>query len=102
MASIEKRLISDVIERIMGVVNVFNAMVENKDYFIDKWQAVDGNELVRYKAKQFIGILADAESINEFDENLYFALVEKVTVYDGRIVVSLLDGTNVECEIARQ
>ena len=53
--------------------------------------------LVRYKALQFMGIMADAEVIEEFDAELYFALVEKMTVYDGgRVGVSLLDGTNVE------
>lgn len=80
-------------------VSVFNAMVEQKDYFIAKWRAADGNELVRYKAKQFIEILAGAEAVSEFDVDLYFALVEKIIVYDGgRLVVSLLDGTDVECE----
>ena len=80
-------------------VDVFNAMVEQKDYFIAKWRVADGNELVRYKAKQFIEILADVKKINSFDVDLYFALVEKITVYDGgRLIVSLLDGTDVECE----
>jgi hypothetical protein len=74
-------------------------LVEQKDYFIAKWREADGNELVRYKAKQFIEILADAETVNEFDVDLYFALVEEMTVYDGgRLIVSLLDGTDVECE----
>ena len=67
--------------------------------FLPKWQEADGNELVRYKAKQFIEILADVKKINSFDVDLYFALVEKITVYDGgRLIVSLLDGTDVECE----
>ncbi len=77
-------------------------MVEDKDRFIGKWLERLGSEnaLVRYKAKQYMGIIADAEAINEFDERLFFALVEKITVYDGRrLVVSLLDGTEVESEI---
>jgi len=82
-------------------INGFNAMLENKGYFMGKWQERlgSGNVLVRYKAKQFIGILATAEPIREFDEDLYFSLVEKMTVYDGgsRLVVSLLDGTEIEC-----
>ena len=57
------------------------------------------NLLHRYKARQFIEILTDAEPITEYDVELYFALVEKMTVYDGRVIVSLLDGTAVECEI---
>ena len=83
-------------------VDAFNAMVENKESFTGKWQKRlgSGNALLRYKAKQFIRIMADAEVINEFDEGLYFALVEKMTIYDnGRLIVKLLDGTAVECEI---
>lgn len=83
-------------------INVFNAMLENKDYFIGKWQErlESDNVLVRYKTKQFIGILATAEPIHEFDEGLYFSLVEKMTVYDGgRMVVRLLDGTEIDIEV---
>ena len=47
-----------------------------------------------------MGIITDVEVIGQFDAELYFAMVEKLTVYDGgRIIVSLLDGTEVECEI---
>ena len=77
-------------------------MVENKDYFISKWQELleSDNVLQRYKAKQFTGIISRAEPITEFDIDLYFALVEEITVFDdGRLIVSLLDGTNVECVI---
>ena len=83
-------------------VDVFNTLVENKEYFAGKWQELMGNEnaLVRYKAKQFIGIIAGVEAIKEFDVELYFALVEKITVFDGvRMIVRLLDGTEIECEI---
>lgn len=83
-----------------ALVGVFNTMVEQKNFFISKWRAADGNLLVRYKAKQFIEILAEAEveAISKFDVDLYFALVEKITVYDGgRLVISLLDGTEIEC-----
>ena len=59
-----------------------------------------GNALERYKAKQFIGIIADAAVITDFDIELYYALVEKMTVFDGgRVIVVLLDGTEIECEI---
>lgn len=41
-----------------------------------------------------------AEPIKEFDTDRYFALVEKMTVYDGdKVIVSLVDGTEVECGI---
>ncbi|MDP4160268.1 MAG: hypothetical protein Q8911_11010 [Bacillota bacterium] len=31
--------------------------------------------------------------------DLYFKLTEKITVYDGKLVVSLLDGFEVECAL---
>jgi len=67
---------------------------------MEKWQERldDDNLLKRYKARQFIGMITEAEVMTEFDIDLYFALVEKMTVYDdGRVIVSLLDGTAVEC-----
>ncbi len=76
-------------------------MIENKDYFISKWQErlESDNALIRYKAKQFNKILVDRQGIKKFDVDLYFAFVEKITVYDGgRLIVSLLDGIDVECE----
>ena len=83
-------------------VDVFNAMVEQKEYFLEKLQSrlASNNVLVQYKARQFIRILTEAMVIKEFDVNLYFALTEKITVYEnGRLMVSLLDGTDIECEI---
>lgn len=82
-------------------VDVFNAIVENKEHFMAKWEErlQAGNALERYKAKQFIGIIADAGRIAEFDIDLYCAFVEKTTVMGRReLVVSLLDGTDVECD----
>lgn len=76
-------------------------MIENKDYFLGKWRERWGSDdlLVRYKIKQFIEIITDAEMINVFDEDLYLAFVEKITVHDGgRLIVSLLDGTEIECQ----
>ena len=83
-------------------INTFNAMIENKDYFMGKWEKHlnSSNLLQRYKAKQFMRILADAETIEKFDMNLYFKIIEKVTVFEGKkIVTTLLDGTEIECEI---
>ena len=83
-------------------MDVFNAIVENKEYFKAKWRdrLNSGNALERYKARQFIGIIADAGRIDDFDVDLYCAFVEKTVVMDRRkMIVSLLDGTDVECEI---
>lgn len=83
-------------------INTFNAMVENRDYFMEKWkEEMKGeNFLVRYKAKQFIDILKNEEPIEEFDMDLFFSVTEKMTVFDGeKVIISLLDGTEIECEI---
>ncbi|MFL0197769.1 recombinase [Clostridium sp. WILCCON 0269] len=83
-------------------VEVFNAMVENKECFIRKWKESfkKSDLLPKYKASQFIEIIGDAKPIVEFDINLYFRIIEKMTVFEGvKIIVTLLDGTNVECEI---
>lgn len=97
----KSRHIDDVV-LYQAFINTFNALIENKDYFIGKWQEklVHGNVLQRYKAGQFIRTILDIMPITEFDVDLYFALVEKMTVYEGkRIIVGLIDGTAVECEI---
>lgn len=54
---------------------------------MEKWQKRLGSDnlLQRYKAKQFIRIITESKVIDEFGINLYFALVEKITVYDGDI-----------------
>ena len=86
----------------LAFINTFNAMIENKDYFMEKWEQRLNSEnvLVRYKANQFIKLLEKAKPLKEFDMDLYFKLTEKMTVVeDKRIIVSLLDGTEVECEI---
>jgi len=83
-------------------VGAFNTIIENKAYFLEKWQdgLLSDNLLQRYKAKQFIGAVTEAKVMLEFDKDIFFALVEKMVVFDGgRVVVSLLDGTAVECEI---
>lgn len=83
-------------------INTFNALIENKDYFMEKWKEnlKSDNLLQRYKAKQFMRILADAEPIEEFDMDLFFRVIEKMAVFEGKkIIITLLDGTEVEVVI---
>ena len=81
-------------------VSSFNALVENKEEFIEKWKSEDGDELKIYKAGDFIEIIGKNQGIEEFDVNLYFRMVERMTVLgDEKVVVSLMDGTKVECVI---
>lgn len=83
-------------------INVFNAILENSEYFIKKWEEkyTSESQLEKYKAKQFIEITKNATPITTFDANLFFSLVEKMTIYkDEKVIVTLLDGTEVECQI---
>lgn len=80
-------------------VNTFNAIIENKDYFIEKWKKglQSDNLLQRYKAKQFMDIINNAEPIERFDMDLFFKIIEKMTVFEGkRITVMLLGNTKVD------
>ena len=82
-------------------IKAFNAMIENKDYFMEKWKKNSKSEniLVRYKANQFIKIIDNAEPIKEFNMNLFFTIIDKMTVLEGdKIIVTLLDETEIECE----
>ncbi len=81
-------------------VNAFNAVLENREHFMSKWNEQINSEdiLKRVTAKRFIDIYKDAQPLEQFDTELYFRLVEKIVVYeDSRLIVSLLDGTEIEC-----
>lgn len=82
-------------------INTFNAIIENKEHFIEKWkvESEDGNELRKYKAREFIQIIEDREVIEGFDIDLYFKMIEKITAFGNEVIVRLLDGTEVECII---
>jgi len=40
-------------------VSSFNALVENKKHFMGNWKVEDGDELKRYKAEEFVGIIGE-------------------------------------------
>lgn len=81
-------------------VSSFNALVENKEHFIEKWKDEDGDELRRYRAREFIEILKIGVVIEDFDVDLYFKMIEKMVIFeDEKIIVSFLNGTEVECVI---
>ena len=83
-------------------VEAFNVMVQNKDYFMGKWKewVQSENVLRRYKTQQLIKILEFAEVTEEFDIDIYFKIIERMIVFEGnKIIVTLLDGTEVEVVI---
>ncbi|TCT14537.1 DNA invertase Pin-like site-specific DNA recombinase [Natranaerovirga pectinivora] len=83
-------------------INTFNMMLENKDYFIKKWEEhLDSDDLLKkYKAKQFIKVIEKVESIEKFNTDLFNIFIEKMVVFDGgKIMLSLIDGMEIECDI---
>lgn len=80
-------------------ISSFNALVENKENFLEKWKVEDEDKLERHRAREFIGIIESGKRIEEFDIDLYFKMIEKMTIYEDRIIVAMLEGTEVECII---
>jgi site-specific DNA recombinase len=83
-------------------VNTFNAVVENREQLTPKWQRLikEDDILKRIYAERFLAIFSTAEPIGKFDFALYYKLVEKITVQDeGRLIVALHEGTEIEYEI---
>lgn len=86
----------------LAFIDAFNIVVETRERYIRKWESdlSEGNVLKRVTAKRFIQIFSKAKPIDQLDINLYFKLVEKITVYnEGILVVSLFDGSEIEGEI---
>jgi site-specific DNA recombinase len=84
------------------IVEVLNAIVENKDSFKVKW--LDGlkseDALVRCRSKQFLKIIDETRVIKRFDAKLFIRMVEKfVADFEKKLVLDLLDGTEAEVEI---
>jgi site-specific DNA recombinase len=60
----------------------------------------DKNILVRYKSQKFIEIIKEADIMKGFDIDIYFIIIKKMIVVEGnKIIVTLLDGTEVEVGI---
>lgn len=51
---------------------------------------------MKVRSRNFIDIFKNADRIDEFDEELFLKLVERIEILDGRAIVWLLDGVFVE------
>ncbi len=94
-----KHIDDEVLSRVFA--EAFNSIVENKDYFKTKWSEglKSDDALVRYRSKQFLKIIEGAKGIDSFDADLFLRMVEKfVADSEKRIIVSLVDGTEIEVE----
>lgn len=83
-------------------MEVVNVLVENKQHFLDKWRAEleDSNALKQYRFKMFIRILEPTSMTGEFDESLCLKILDQIKVIDGKgkMYITLLDGTSMQCK----
>ncbi len=65
-------------------IDIFYAILENKEHFINKWRQQGGDDLLqKYKIEQFTELFREAILLSKFDIDLYFKLIEKMTVVNG-------------------
>jgi len=78
-------------------IDAWNAVVENKEQFIDKWKVMAGGDdkLKAFKAKQLIGLMEPG--VNEFSVEFMLKVLNHITVFEeGKLSVELLEGTQIE------
>ena len=84
-------------------MGVFNALVENKEHFLEKWKVEmeDADVLKKHRLKMFIKILKPASKTGEFDECLCLKMLDQIKVFEGNkeITITFLDGTSMGCKI---
>lgn len=83
-------------------IEVFNTLIDNKQYFLDKWQKdlVEADELKTYRLNEFRRILEHTDKLQHFNEDLCMQMIESIKVIDskGKFIVTLLDGSNMSCK----
>lgn len=77
-------------------IEVFNTLVSNSQYFLEKWQCEieDANVLKKYRIKSWFNMLEFATQIDEFNENLCLKMLEQIQVINEKkeIIITLLGG----------
>ncbi len=83
-------------------VEVFNILIDNKQYFLDKWQQdlVEADELKTYRLKEFKEILEQADKLQQINEDLCMQMLESIKVVNAKeeFVIVLLDGSSMSCK----
>ena len=70
----------------------------NHKKFLGYGKDKDGDELRKHRTKEFIEVI-EKGNIEEFDIDLFYRMIEKMAVFEDKIIVGFLDGTEVECVI---
>ena len=91
----------DVLKKVF--VEVFNTLIDNKRYFLDKWHQdlVGADELKAYRLKEFRRILEQNEKLQKFSEELCMPMLRQIDVVNDKrqLIVNLLDGSSLKCNM---
>lgn len=82
-------------------VMAWNAVLENKEYFWQKWeeQKKSENLLEAYRGMDFQNIIDDAEPLEKMETDFMLRVLDYIKVFeDGTLMVIFLDGTEIECK----
>ena len=93
-----RRVDESVIQR--AIVIAWNSVVQDRDKYMEKWERMteEGNPLEQIRGRQMLELTAEGKITTEIPE-LTRMVLERVTVFDETIKVTLLDGTDKEVVI---
>lgn len=80
-------------------VMAWNSILENREYFIEKWkeQKQSENLLKGYRAERFIELVIGAEPIQKLETDFMLKTLDHIKVFeDGTLMVVFLDETEIE------
>jgi len=81
-------------------VMAWNAIMENKEYFIEKWEKrTKGDDLLAaYRAMLFIEFVQETELMKKMETNFMLKTLDHIRVCeDGNLVIVFLEGLEIEC-----
>ena len=82
-------------------VMAWNSILENREYFIEKWkeQKQSENLLKGYRAERLIELVIGAEPIQKLETDFMLKTLDYIKVFEhGVLMVVFLDGTEIECK----
>lgn len=78
----------------------WNSLIDNRDEIRPRWETHDefGDLLKHYRAVQFADITENTKHITDFEIDFMLKTLNHITVFEsGKLVVTFMDGTGIEC-----
>ncbi|NLJ19381.1 MAG: hypothetical protein GX355_11050 [Globicatella sulfidifaciens] len=79
----------------------WNVLVENKEYFIEKWKRVslEDDLLLRYQVNRFLNDIDEVGTIERMDIGFMLETLDHIKIFEKGVVrVFFLEGTQIECK----